>query len=628
MPTKNTALSTNRFPILPLALVGLILLLTGWLLAMLGYWLLLPPPPWGDEAQHRLDMMTQAWRLVLMPWEVSVGEDVALLLHIARQTLTLLGLGIISISGYWWLQNPLRVWRIQRQGGHIVLWGTGRMGAAVLRDQLSRKSPVILVSQPPFQPWIQPGVGVISPRQDGEQLWISAGLANAKAMIAVADDDQESFQATLQADKFLQKRPSLRALSLSAHLADDALRRSLERDLGIRSPSGKRSLRLFSLAKASARLLFKAAPPDRFRSLNDPSRNHILILGAGEWGREIGLLFLRLAHFRHGHPPDITFVDRRADAETEFFDHYPQAGLVGQVTFHRLDVQSESGMTRLLEEMVVAHSPIAIYVCLGNAASSVSAAIQVERILRRMLQFIPPISVRLEQPGLLREMLDTDQENLQGGGMIRPFGFLDEIFSHEMLLLEEVDQVARLLHQRYYQECLERGEPSGSRPAVVPWEELPEVFKEDNRLVADHLAIKLRDLHCRSVPGLSPNEQRFTEQEVDEVGRAEHHRWCANRWLNNWKYAPQRQDQNRLHHNLVPFDDLSQEDQEKDRQIVRVDLANTMNALGAPIRREWPVAVWADGAANLLTAVQSASIREFLEQRPPVGAVPVLTAPL
>ncbi|CAK0781092.1 conserved membrane hypothetical protein [Gammaproteobacteria bacterium] len=632
MSTESAPLLTKRYFTLLLIGGGLLLFLVGWILAVLGYELLPPPPPWGDEVQHRLDSMNQALSLVSAPWVVtvvSVHDDPYFLLHIAQQTLTLIWLWTIGILGYWWLQNPVRVWQIRRRGGHIVLWGTGRIGQILLQDQVRHGTPVILIGQPPLHPWMRPGVGVIASHKDGAQVWDTAGLAHAKALITVADDDQESLQASLEAARFLQEKHSVGNIPLIVHLGNDALRLRFERDLGLHSPQVKQSVRLFSFANLSARLLFKDSPPDKFRRLNNPACNHILILGAGDWGREIAFFFLCLAHFRHGGIPKVTFIDRSVYSEMTFFARYPQARLVGEVTFHRMDVHGEFGMTQLIKETILTDPPIGIYVCIGNAAYSMGAAILTERILRKLVQFVPPIYVHMDQSGLFQSMLNTDPEDLQAGGMIRPFGSPAAIFTSEMLLSEELDQVAQFLHESWFEKRMAEGKLQGSKPSLAPWKELPEYFKGSNRMDADHLAIKLRDLHCQSVPGLSPDKPTFTKQEVEEASRAEHQRWCAYTWLNDWKYAPIPDPSNRLSNYLVPYDELPQDVQEYDRQIVRDHLPAHMNDLGAPIRREWRVAVWAEGAGNApLTVQQTASIQEFLSQRAPANTVPVLVIPL
>ena len=48
----------------------------------------------------------------------------------------------------------------------------------------------------------------------------------------------------------------------------------------------------------------------------------------------------------------------------------------------------------------------------------------------------------------------------------------------------------------------------------------------------------------------------------------EHQRWWADRSINGWKFAKTRDDQNKLHLNMKPYNELSEADKQKDRDSV------------------------------------------------------------
>ncbi|MFX1354948.1 MAG: RyR domain-containing protein, partial [Promethearchaeota archaeon] len=60
----------------------------------------------------------------------------------------------------------------------------------------------------------------------------------------------------------------------------------------------------------------------------------------------------------------------------------------------------------------------------------------------------------------------------------------------------------------------------------------------------------------------------FTEKENEKLARMEHNRWCAERWINGWKYSEIRDNNKKLHPLLVPFNALTDEQQKIDWEFI------------------------------------------------------------
>lgn len=72
--------------------------------------------------------------------------------------------------------------------------------------------------------------------------------------------------------------------------------------------------------------------------------------------------------------------------------------------------------------------------------------------------------------------------------------------------------------------------------------------------------------------------KELTEERLAFFGELEHIRWCRYHYLSNWKYGiPQsgkaKDHKNRIHSLLVPYDQLSEEEKEKDRENIRMLMA-------------------------------------------------------
>lgn len=59
---------------------------------------------------------------------------------------------------------------------------------------------------------------------------------------------------------------------------------------------------------------------------------------------------------------------------------------------------------------------------------------------------------------------------------------------------------------------------------------------------------------------------------IEDIAELEHIRWCRYYYLNNWRCGADRNDSERIHHLLKPFDKLSEENKAKDIDAVKVKL--------------------------------------------------------
>jgi hypothetical protein len=107
---------------------------------------------------------------------------------------------------------------------------------------------------------------------------------------------------------------------------------------------------------------------------------------------------------------------------------------------------------------------------------------------------------------------------------------------------------------------------------MVPWEALPEDIKEDNRSAAGDIGRKLQAVGCsvRSSTDLEPALFRFQPEEIELLARMEHERWYHAKTANGWTYAPDPQDRDkRTHPSLLPWEELSEDVKEIDREAIR-----------------------------------------------------------
>ncbi len=144
---------------------------------------------------------------------------------------------------------------------------------------------------------------------------------------------------------------------------------------------------------------------------------------------------------------------------------------------------------------------------------------------------------------------------------ITAFGTPDQLFTPELTMRLKLNETAVKLHNIYHD----------SVPGSPAWEELSGFLRRSNIASADHILMKIRILLGESGP-LTPEiiaraasaYENADEDLKERCRRIEHERWMRFHLMNNWQYAPVRDNAARLHPLLLPYEELSRADQLKD----------------------------------------------------------------
>ncbi|ABD10545.1 RyR domain protein [Frankia sp. CcI156] len=141
---------------------------------------------------------------------------------------------------------------------------------------------------------------------------------------------------------------------------------------------------------------------------------------------------------------------------------------------------------------------------------------------------------------------------------------------------ELVEQLARAIHDRYLEHELGKRHAAGSRPGLRPWAELSEALREANRDQAVHYETVLRNRGWVCTPAeqdVDPAVDPFSlsAAEVEELARAEHDRWRQHKERQGYSYGPVREDlgPDKRHPSMVDWEELTEEDRDRDRDAIR-----------------------------------------------------------
>ena len=149
-----------------------------------------------------------------------------------------------------------------------------------------------------------------------------------------------------------------------------------------------------------------------------------------------------------------------------------------------------------------------------------------------------------------------------------------------------ISKLARAIHSRYLHQ-VRKQDPGPERNIYLSWihkpggaiyqlddfEALPEEIRYSNLDNAFHIPTKLLSVGYKIRPvrkGFKPLTLHLNEQEIDTMARVEHLRWCWDKRMNGWAYGKARDDRKKIHPSIIPYEDLSESEKEKDRELVRL----------------------------------------------------------
>jgi len=116
----------------------------------------------------------------------------------------------------------------------------------------------------------------------------------------------------------------------------------------------------------------------------------------------------------------------------------------------------------------------------------------------------------------------------------------------------------------------EKNEALRTNNMLKPYADLLENMKEDNRLTVRDIPTKLALGGYIMIPARS-NEPAFNfpGDDLEMLAEAEHVRWMQAKLADGWKHADETVKEKKLHKCLVPWNDLPDDEKEKDRDLVR-----------------------------------------------------------
>ncbi len=481
---------------------------------------------------------------------------------------------------------------------HIIVAGLGASGSSLALALNERDARVIVIESNAGNEHVagarERGIRVLIGDATDHALLRKAGVRRARHLVSLCGSDGTNVDvAAAAAGAHVSQRD---VLTVFAHLGDLELWRSLAEDAATfaRRPPGLR-LEYFNVNATGAQLLLERDRPFAPRldvADTGPARPHILLVGVSALGEQ---LLLRMARLWHGECPESTERLRvtlaGADAPADLVrlrERYPQLERYCAVGTRPDPIDSSSFQAGgAMLDGDGACDITQAYVCLEDDGAALGAALALHGAPDTIA--VPVTVVVTDARAGVASALNADGGRFAN---ITPFGLLTEVTSPQLLLRGINEIIARAKHEQYVREEIAAGNSVERNPSMRPWDSLSESMREDNRKFADGIGDKLNATGCILVPmplrDLDSQLFAFTDEEVQLLARQEHKRWVDAKIADGWRFGRPRDDERKVHDQLVGWEELDERNRDRDREPVRA-LPAMLELTGFRIERIEPL---------------------------------------
>ncbi len=451
---------------------------------------------------------------------------------------------------------------------HIVIVGLNYMSRYLAGSLLANGEKVVIVGDiadvRKLDPVEREGAVLVEGELSGKNFLRNLGAARARYFVFLNDDDDKNIEDALTVNNYLADHAREPNVTLYTHVSDDL---KLDEVMGLRlledhqlqqNADKQCEIKIFSEYERASRIIFNKYSPDTFTRITSPDDQQvrIAVIGSGRLAQSFILRVARLGHFANLKKTLVTMFQNGTTVLDRMQLSFKQ--MKNFIDIELVDAAPELFDGENFRRMNAEHRFSAVYILCDDDTV-------VPGILTRLARIDLPgrinIVVAVNNPfSLLSKKLEgMNFESI----VIHKFSITEETFTHEGLISETLDKLARVVHNDYRSK---HEDIDPSKTSHRPWELLPTDFKNQNREQADHILIKLRALGYEGDVDIS--QIVVPQDKLELLSRMEHNRWWAFIALNGWVRGDKRDDQNRKHTDLKPYDELDEEVKQSDRDAV------------------------------------------------------------
>ena len=483
-------------------------------------------------------------------------------------TATLLGVVAATASAvYHILKTSIRIGRMR---GHTIVCGAGQRGSQIVKNLRKADVGVVVVeideSNQNLGELRDLGAEVIMGNALDSTVLKQAGIERAAKLVAVTHKDETNLGICSEVEKKFGRGCELHSGVESFELRSYFIDRL--KDSGIRLDS--------FITKAARQLMLEIACEATKTAAFRENGVRILIDAAGAYQQELiraGAIMLQISAEKKPH---IDLCSAGQGRESIFRERFPAAELVIDLAWHAgtADGAFPEGGDVCPDFAVFA---------LGDDTATLEAA---DRFRMRHNIAAPRIFACLSNTTELCELVAKSRTK-EDIGIIEIRNWFSLGLGKKDPLELDIDKVAKECHAIYCQKAIEKASKDGKKWNDMPqdWALLAERFRESNRLLALHHEVKKAAWEHRG--------KGHDKEMLVHLSRSEHMRWMAEKAMDGWRWSGSNHENSRkndrlLHHQLVPYDALTNHAKDKDYNtfLWALDLPEGFEGLSSPSRLE------------------------------------------
>lgn len=488
-------------------------------------------------------------------------------------------LGIVGIY-----RERMKLLKVNYLKKHVIICGLGRKGLLFTERFISRGFEVIVIEQDKDNHLVdrcsEAGGLVLFGNATDALLLHKARVDKAQYLISVCGDDGANAEVAVHAREIVQRRKG-KPLHCLVHITDPQLCLLLKQSEIHKGKRDNFRLEFFNVFDSGSKMLLEEFPPEHTESQSQSDPLHFIIIGLGRLGESLTVNLSRKLHKNNGtsgNKARITVIDRDAGRKMKSICmRYPTLETMSDLVALDMDVRSPEFQEAAFLFNKDACEVTKIFICLDNESLGMTTAL----ILRdKLLSCTVPIIIRMVHDSGLSSLIGKNAPQHYLFRDLYAFGLLDHTCTEETVLHGTFETIACCIHNQYLESEKKKGLTLQDNPSLLSWDDLPENLKESNRQQAEHIRKKLEAVGCDIMLMTDWNEKlfEFSRNEIEIMAMMEHERFVEERKRDGWKVGPVKDIKKRINPTLVPWDELPEEEKNKDREVVKNLPANLAEA--------------------------------------------------
>ncbi len=489
------------------------------------------------------------------------------------------------------LGSRIEGWRASRQKDHYIVCGLGERGKAFVDSLVAGGHAVVAIDSAGNDALAafcrRHKVPFVAGDCRNAKVLHSAAVEKAKGAVIVTDDDNANLEAALAIRSICKDHQRSTARKVFVSVRDAELWRKLSSSDGVKRRENGTDLIPFSLPALAARKFFWDHPLYTVADLRGQRLIHLVVVGFDDYAINVAAQLMRVGIYKDFAAPRMTVLVPDAAHDEQRFRRihpdidvaYPGLGRLGTVRFLEFDTAINSLTDKVMADIEGEHAVTAVIVTADSSSATLQHALRVRDAMQINGRWKAPVYIRAGSLSGDLGIICRDDLTPYFSSIIAPFGTVAELCTLD-LLEGPLEGIAKNIHDSYQAARSAEFKSTVSQEraeSAQSWDDLPETYRQANRRAADHIKPKLASLDWYVPPGFSLKAAaaahiRDFKTAMEQLARLEHKSWCADRRIDGWRWLPgaKRNNERRIHDNLVGFDKLDKTAQDYDFQQIEL----------------------------------------------------------